>query len=138
MAIVWGYDDPSRAASGADDTEAITAFFPPRPGGTRFLIERFDAGYGVDRQKSLMIREALSRAGLGIAMSADEEGGVHATTTIDYGIVLAGRIRLVTDVDEVILEAGDVIVQTGVRHAWRNDFDEPCDMAFVLAGVQPT
>lgn len=136
MAIVWGYDDAAQAARGTDETDVITAFFPPRPGGTRFLIERFDPGYGVDRAKSVLIREALDRAGLGLVMSADEAGGIHATATIDYGIVLAGRIRLVTDTSMVVLGAGDVVVQTGVRHAWRNDFDEPCDMAFVLVGVE--
>jgi mannose-6-phosphate isomerase-like protein (cupin superfamily) len=134
ISIVWGFDDAARATRHMDQTGAITTFFPP-PGGTRFLIEHFDPGYGVDAEKSLLMRKALDRAGLRIAMATDEAGGVHATATVDYGIVVSGRIRLLTDTSEVTLQAGDAVVQTGVRHAWRNDFDQPCVMAFVLVGI---
>lgn len=59
-------------------------------------------------------------------------GGMHTTPTIDYGIVLAGRICLELDEGEVELGAGDVVVQRSTRHAWHNRSDQPCTVAFVL------
>ena len=32
------------------------------------------------------------------------------------------------------LNAGDVVVQRGTRHAWHNRSDEPCKIAFILIG----
>jgi quercetin dioxygenase-like cupin family protein len=58
---------------------------------------------------------------------------MHRTETIDYGIVLAGDVRLVLgDGSETELTAGDVVVQRGTDHAWVNPGDEPARMAFVL------
>src|SRR5664279_3407435 len=36
---------------------------------------------------------------------------MHRTASIDYGIVLEGQIVLLLDDEEVVLEAGDVVVQ---------------------------
>ena len=58
--------------------------------------------------------------------------GMHTTRTIDYGIVLSGEIYLELDEGEVHLTPGDVVVQRGTRHAWRNRSAEPCKIAFVL------
>lgn len=57
---------------------------------------------------------------------------MHTTPTIDYGIVLSGSICLELDEGEVELNAGDVVVQRGTRHAWHNRGDAPCTVAFVL------
>ena len=62
----------------------------------------------------------------------EDDPGMHTTPTIDYGIVLSGEIDLELDEGEVHLQAGDVVVQRGTRHAWRNRGTEPCRIAFVL------
>jgi len=33
---------------------------------------------------------------------------------------------------EVLLKAGDVLIQCGTNHAWSNRSNAPCDIAFVL------
>jgi quercetin dioxygenase-like cupin family protein len=58
--------------------------------------------------------------------------GMHRTRTLDYAIVLSGEIYAVLDEGEVLLEAGDVLVQRGTNHAWSNRSDRPCRIAFVL------
>jgi hypothetical protein len=137
VAILWGHDDVPRLADGYGDAAvSVETFFPPLPGATRFFVERFDPGYGTDPGKSAAMRDAFARARIKISMAVDGESGFHATATVDYGVVLSGRIQLVTDRDEVTLEAGDVIVQNGVVHAWRNVFDEVCEIAFVLVGAR--
>jgi quercetin dioxygenase-like cupin family protein len=61
--------------------------------------------------------------------------GMHATPTVDYGIVLEGEIWLELDDGKTVhLKTHDVIVQNGTRHAWRNKSSKPTKMAFVLIG----
>ena len=58
--------------------------------------------------------------------------GMHRTRTLDYAIVLSGEIYAVLDEGEVLLKAGDVLVQRGTNHAWSNRSARPCRIAFVL------
>jgi quercetin dioxygenase-like cupin family protein len=57
---------------------------------------------------------------------------MHRTETIDYAIVLFGEMTMLLDDDEVVLRAGDVLVQCGTNHAWSNRSQEPAAIAFVL------
>jgi mannose-6-phosphate isomerase-like protein (cupin superfamily) len=57
---------------------------------------------------------------------------MHRTETIDYALVLSGEITMVMDDCDVVLKAGDVLVQCGTNHAWANRSKAPCVVAFVL------
>jgi len=46
--------------------------------------------------------------------------------------VLEGEITMLLDEGEVLLKAGDVLVQVGTNHAWSNRSKAPCVVAFVL------
>jgi hypothetical protein len=62
--------------------------------------------------------------------------GMHTTDSVDYGIVLQGEIELELDNGvRCALKAGDVVVQNGTRHAWRNHSGHPATMAFILLGA---
>jgi quercetin dioxygenase-like cupin family protein len=46
---------------------------------------------------------------------------MHKTISVDYGVVLEGTIELVLDSGETqVMHRGDVCVQRGTNHAWRN------------------
>jgi quercetin dioxygenase-like cupin family protein len=46
---------------------------------------------------------------------------MHRTHSIDYAVVLSGEVELELDNGEVVrLQAGDVVVQRGTNHLWRN------------------
>lgn len=46
---------------------------------------------------------------------------MHRTVSIDYGIVLVGEVELILDSGETkLLKTGDVCIQRGTNHAWRN------------------
>jgi quercetin dioxygenase-like cupin family protein len=46
---------------------------------------------------------------------------MHRTATLDYGVVINGTTELVLDSGEKkVLKQGDVFVQRGTAHAWRN------------------
>jgi quercetin dioxygenase-like cupin family protein len=58
----------------------------------------------------------------------------HRTNSIDYGIVMSGKIELELD-NQVFktVEAGGIIVQKGTIHKWRNpSSEEICRIVFVL------
>jgi mannose-6-phosphate isomerase-like protein (cupin superfamily) len=57
---------------------------------------------------------------------------MHRTQTVDYGVVIEGKITLILDDSEVDLEPGSVVIQRGTNHGWANRSDKPCRMLFVL------
>ncbi|MEM5582410.1 cupin domain-containing protein [Roseibium sp. AS2] len=57
---------------------------------------------------------------------------MHRTDSVDYAVVLTGEIYMLLDEDEVLLKAGDTVVQRGTNHAWSNRGTEPCSIVFVL------
>jgi mannose-6-phosphate isomerase-like protein (cupin superfamily) len=61
----------------------------------------------------------------------------HRTDSIDYAVVVSGEIDMELDDDVVHLEAGDVLVQRGTIHNWRNRGTEPCRIAFILIDATP-
>ena len=63
---------------------------------------------------------------------------MHRSWSIDYAIVFSGEIELQLDSGEVQhLVEGDILVQRGTNHLWRNDSDEPCRVIFVLIEALP-
>lgn len=62
------------------------------------------------------------------------ESPMHRTNSIDYGVVLSGQVEL--ELNDGVVEtcrAGDVIVQRGTIHRWRNSSDRTvCRIVFVL------
>jgi quercetin dioxygenase-like cupin family protein len=61
----------------------------------------------------------------------------HRTDSIDYAVVISGEIHMQLDGSEVLLKAGDVLVQRGTIHNWVNRGTQPCVIAFVLIGAKP-
>ena len=63
---------------------------------------------------------------------------LHRTDSIDYGVVMSGKIDMELDNGVVVhLKAGDVFVQRGTLHNWVNNGAEPCVIAFVLIDATP-
>jgi quercetin dioxygenase-like cupin family protein len=62
------------------------------------------------------------------------ESPMHRTNSVDYGIVLYGEVELELDDGAVeVCRAGDIIVQRGTIHLWRNpSATETCRIVFVL------
>lgn len=64
---------------------------------------------------------------------------MHRSHSIDYGIILSGELELELDGGEVVpLKSGDIVVQRGTNHLWRNpSATEWCRVAFVLIEAAP-
>jgi mannose-6-phosphate isomerase-like protein (cupin superfamily) len=66
---------------------------------------------------------------------APDRPGMHVTDTVDYAIIMSGHPTLeLEDGAEVTVGPGDVVVQTGTRHAWHNRGPEPVVMYGLIVG----
>lgn len=72
-------------------------------------------------------------------MYPGEASPFHRTSSLDYGIVISGQVELELD-DGVttLLGPGDVVVQRGTVHLWRNpSMTETCRIVFILTEACP-
>lgn len=136
--LMWGTDVPPRYPdNGAVPT--APAYFPPL-GGIRFMIYTVGpmstaASPAQDRKGAFAEFEAKFPGCL--SHMEPESPGMHTTASVDFEYVISGEVWLeLDDGKEVLLRAGDTVVQNGTRHAWRNRSGEPCRMAIVLMGAQ--
>ena len=75
---------------------------------------------------------------LGPTFGENGQGGdpaMHATDTIDYGVILSGKVDLELPGGKLrTVGPGDLIVMGGVPHTWKNRYDEDCIYAVVTIG----
>jgi quercetin dioxygenase-like cupin family protein len=64
---------------------------------------------------------------------------MHRSFSIDYGVVVSGAVELELEGGALVTaSAGDVVVQRGTNHLWRNRSpDTICRIAFVLIEAAP-
>jgi mannose-6-phosphate isomerase-like protein (cupin superfamily) len=108
----------------------------PTEHGTVIRINRvMPEGEDIRRMSPAQSKQMFAALGNEQASTFGKSGRhplMHRTQTIDYALVLAGEITCVLDDSEVLLKAGDVLIQCGTNHAWSNRSNAPCDIAFVL------
>jgi mannose-6-phosphate isomerase-like protein (cupin superfamily) len=112
----------------------------PGPGGTSLHFVTFPPG-SVFADPSFDDQGARDEALIRLRGLADhfekEDPGMHKTNTVDYAVVYEGEIWLeLDDAKTIHLERGDVVVQNGTRHAWRNNGTTPVTMLFFLNGAK--
>lgn len=128
VTMVWAHDStPALPAPPGDPTTSLVAAFPA-PGCNTVMIVTHPPGSGV-----------TGGDGMDNELAGDvaaNEHGLHASNTVDYIVVVSGRVWLeLDDGVEVELGQGDVLVQNGTRHGWRNRGDEDAVVAVVLLGA---
>ncbi len=112
--VAWATAETPVDNSGAADTGGAFSFAMPA-GGSKFLMIEFPP-----------------------TPPGELFGpGMHATDTIDYLTVVQGEIVLVTETGEATCRAGDMIVDRGVLHGWRNDGPETALVSCVMIDAAP-
>ncbi len=120
--------------SGAKDAAGHERRIEPVGSGTVFRIIEYPPDS--ERLKTLAPDSFFPEMGAQATDRAERRHpGMHKTNTIDYCAVLSGEIWAVLDEGEVLLRAGDCLVQRGTRHAWSNRTEKPCVIAFVLVAA---
>lgn len=141
--VVTGHDQTGRAVLRSDDRLAPE---PVAPEVADFLLLWTAPTLPVDNNDEIdgRVREAgLTIQGGSVLRVVDMlPGGIspmHRTNSLDYGIVLSGEVEL--ELDDGIctrLGAGDIAVQRGTIHLWRNPSEtEPCRIVFILTEALP-
>ena len=57
---------------------------------------------------------------------------MHKTDTLNYFVVTEGEVWSMSEGRDVLLKAGDVMIQKGCMHGWRNDSDKRCVLMAIL------
>jgi hypothetical protein len=124
IADLWSTEGSDALDTSGIEPDPIPGDLFPPPGGTRFLRISYPPGFGTsdpDADVSPLARLLM-----------------HSSQTIDYGVILAGELTLVLeDGSETCLRAGDIVVQNGVEHGWRNAGQDTAVALFVLVGCRP-
>jgi naringenin degradation protein FdeH len=124
---------------GNDDAIKRGHRLPPPKNGSVFRVIEYPPDS--ERLAAIAHEEKLPDDGSGRAAASDRNSprhpGFHKTATIDYAIVLSGEIYAMMDEGEVLLRAGDVLIQRGTNHAWSNRTSENAVVAFVLIDAEP-
>lgn len=109
--LLWATKETPADFLDAEDAGQWRLGTSPPPGGTRFCIIESAPGATYP--------------------------ALHRTDSIDYVICLKGEIVMDLDDSTVVMKAGDVLIQLGTNHGWRNATNEPASVAFVLIDGKP-
>jgi hypothetical protein len=140
---VWSTKGVPSLPPGTGDPVLVAHPFFPAPGGTTFAIVTFPPDAEVERVASSGLDLAAAQArfyaafpGLADTMEPDAPG-MHASETVDYGVVISGEVWLELDDGATVhLKQGDSVIQNGTRHAWHNRSSKTSTMAFVVVGAK--
>ena len=110
--LVWRTAGVPADNAGSADTAAPYDMAMLHDGGVNFIVTELPPGLG-------------------------GEAFMHATDTTDFLVVISGEVVLVLETGEVTLRAGDLIVDRGVVHGWRNDGEVPAVYASVTVPAAP-
>ena len=58
--------------------------------------------------------------------------GMHVTESVDYAVILEGKLTAILDKEETVMRTGDVLIQSGTNHAWSNRSNKMARVLFVL------
>lgn len=132
---LWETGGPLASNEGTDDAVDGPIRHHPPEGGTRFRVVELLP----DRQEAAeAVSDDFGRLGAdGIQVEGAEDPTMHRNETVDYNIILSGEVVAVTETDETLLRAGDVLIQRGTAHTWHNRSDRPCVFASVMVSAAP-
>lgn len=132
VSLHWYTDSTPATYDGSDPTQGPWPVAMPLDNGSRFYLLSYPPlSSATTPEARLKLLEGSHPA---------PEGGVpgmHKTPSIDYIVMISGEITLELEDGEVLLKAGDTLVQTGGNHAWRNYGDVPAVFASIVVPLAP-
>ena len=127
----------TQVGPGTDHDNVFEPFYPVT-GGHRFTVFSFlPESWAKNVEPSAPAEAEADDANMEGLMDAfdPDRPGMHITDSIDYVYIISGEVGLELDEGEVTVKAGDIVVQRGTWHAWRNHTEVPCVVAAVLIGA---
>ncbi len=135
---LWGSD--SAPALPSDGTPpAQPRYFPPKNGfrfGMFTLPPATTAAPAPASTPANIAEFDRLLPGMGGVLEPDHPG-MHTTDAVDFDVVVFGEVVMeLDDGAEVLLKAGDCVIQNGTRHAWHNRSSQVAMIAFSLLGAE--
>lgn len=122
-------------ASLTDENASGPFSLEPPPGGTIFRffeIPPQDSSLSPEQAERAAAEAFAAVGATHCRVDTRRNPMMHTTSTIDYVVVLKGRVTLLLDADQVELSPFDVVVQRGTNHYWLNYGTEPALLMGVL------
>ena len=134
---LWGSDStPELPSDGTPPPHP--RYFPPR-NGFRFAFFTIPPDTTTNIQQidlASALQEIQQKLPGMIDVLELDHPGMHTTDTVDFDVVVSGEVVLeLDDSAEVLLKAGDCVIQNGTRHAWHNRSSQNCVIAVTLLGA---
>lgn len=136
---LWGSDSVPKLPSDGTTTPH-PRYYPPK-GGFRFILvtlppQSLEAAQLAADLGPILAELEQKLPGHAEVMELDNPG-MHTSDTVDVILILSGEVYLeLDDGAEVLLKAGDCVVQNGTRHAWRNRSSQNCVIAGTSVGAE--
>ena len=105
----------------ATDTFPVTGLSPTSSATPEASANTDKKSYSTKLENPQPLPDPMGTTCVVLEVPAGHDVPMHRTTTVDYGVVLDGVTELVLDSGErKTLKKGDVFVQRGTAHSWRN------------------
>lgn len=134
---VWRNDTPASLGGTADRTLENGSLIP-LPGGSSMLMISLPP----DTVMAAPLNPARAFAQMSTAMPGllecfeQQDPAMHCTPTVDYVVILEGELWLeLDDGQQRRVSVGDVVIQNGTRHAWRNQSERVARAAVFMQGI---
>jgi len=135
LAEIWNIGDGPQSSADQTDRAADTVILSPPEGGSKFRYFMIPPNDPDLPREELEAATAAAFEAIGAGHERPDtarDPRMHKTPTVDYIILLSGKVTLLLDEDERDLKPFDVVVQRGTNHAWVNHGTEPALLIAVL------
>lgn len=133
---LWiNFNTPADLGSSADPTEGHTFLHEPPRGGAIFRVMTFTRALNdVTPEQMLELHRGLNSEHVPSLeeLLAAKHSTMHRTSSLNYFVLLSGRLWMLSEQGDRLLEPGDFVVQQACMHGWRVESEEPAVLACVL------
>ena len=138
---MWvNYQTPADHSAQDDPTEGAAFLHEPPDGGAIFRLVRFTPEMtDMSAEQVIAMHQSINSVHIPTLeeLEAAKHPSMHKTDTLNYFILLSGRLWMLSEGKDVLLEPGDFVVQKGCMHGWRVEGDEPATLGCVLIDARP-
>lgn len=138
---MWiNYETPADLSGEDDPTDGVAFLHEPPDNGAIFRIVRFTQDMNnATPEEAVAMHKAINSHHIPTLdeLRAAKHPSMHKTDSLNYFIMLSGKLWMLSEGKDVLLEPGDFIVQKGCMHGWRAEGDEPAVLGCVLIDALP-
>lgn len=133
---IWINHETPADISATDDPTKGTLMHEPPDGGAIFRFVTFtkEKMNVITPEEMFALHQKINSVHIPSLdyLKSAKHPSMHMTDTLNYFVLLSGRLWALTEKEDVLLNPGDAVVQMGCMHGWRVESDEPAVLAAIL------